>query len=183
MWYLRKTLFSEKRFVYKRVHAPVFSNNSLNNLWSSKCFYYIDAGSLHKCLFVPLPALSLYSFDQLDRLVFLWQIAVWVNWFLNIFLGKRRQGISRPLLSYVTNKLEPLPMFYGWTVEHRQGSTISDPYESRSGGRSETPYGHENRYIKSIRQSCKWCISKRAQARQANNVLRQRIEWALESQD
>ena len=114
------------------VHAPVFSNNSLNNLWSSKCFYYIDAGSLHKCLFVPLPALSLYSFDQLDRLVFLWQIAVWLNWFLNIFLGNRRQGISGPLLSYVTKKLEPLPMFYDWTVEHRQGSTISDLYESRS---------------------------------------------------
>ena len=24
-------------------------------------------------------------------------------------------------------------MFYGSTVEHRQGSTISDPYESRHG--------------------------------------------------
>ena len=32
----------------------------------------------------------------------------------------------------MSNKLGPLPMFYGSTVEHRQGSTISDLYESRS---------------------------------------------------
>jgi len=60
------------------------------------------------------------------------QIAVWLNWFLNTSLAKRRQGISFPLLSYVSNKPGPLPMFYGSTVEHRQGSMISDPHESRS---------------------------------------------------
>ena len=104
-----------------------------NNLCWSNCVYNVDAGSFQNCLLMPMPVLSLYSFDQLDRLVFLWQIAVWLNWFLNTFFAKRRQGISFPLLSYVSNKLEPLPMFYGSTVEHRQGSTISDSYESRSG--------------------------------------------------
>ena len=75
-------------------------------------------------------SLSLYSFNELDGLVFVWQIAVWFNWFLNTFLAKRHHGISFPLLSYISNKLGSLPMFYRSTTEHRQGSTISDPYES-----------------------------------------------------
>ena len=101
--------------------VPGFSNNPPNNIISVQVIVFISP-----------PVLSLYSFDQLDRLVFLWQIAVWLNWFLNSFLGKRRQGISVPLLSYVSNKIGPLPMFYGSTVENRQGSTISDLYESHS---------------------------------------------------
>ena len=40
--------------------------------------------------------------------------------------------MSFPLLSYVSNKLGPLPMFYGSTVEDQQGSMISDPHESRN---------------------------------------------------
>ena len=47
---------------------------------------------------------SLYCFNQLDGSVFLWQIAVSLNWFLNTFLAKKRQEISFPLLSYVSNK-------------------------------------------------------------------------------
>ena len=49
--------------------------------------------------------------------------------FLTHFLGR---GVKE-FHSYVSKNLDPLLMFYGSTVEHRQGSRISESHKARHG--------------------------------------------------